>query len=183
MKGFGSNQKKVLLLLYGGVGLALSGSPRAYFGVIKSVSDEWSKINQLALKRAIKVLYKSRLIEERINENGSTTMVLTENGKTKALQFNIETMAINKPELWDKKWRMILFDIPKGKDKEREAFRAMLKRLGFMQYQKSAFILPYECKNEVEYVSEFFRLRPFVRLVEIHWLDDELVFKEKFGLV
>ena len=110
-------------------------------------------------------------------------MVLTENGKTKALQFNIETMAINKPELWDKKWRMILFDIPKGKDKEREAFRAMLKRLGFMQYQKSAFILPYECKNEVEYVSEFFRLRPFVRLVEIHWLDDELAFKEKFGLV
>lgn len=179
----GPNQKKVLLLLYGGVGLALAGSPRKYFGVIKNMADEWSNINELALNRAIKSLYQSRLIEERVNDNGSTTIVLSEEGKRKALTFNIETMQVKKPDSWDNKWRMVLFDIPNSRKRERDAVRSTLKRAGFQVYQKSAFISPYDCKNELEYIAEFFRVRPYIRFLEVASLDDELKFKKDFGLV
>ena len=178
----GATQKKVLLLLFGGVGLSLAGTPKKYFAVIKSVADEWNKINETSLKRAIKSLYESKLIEAREHENGSMTIVLSENGKKKALTYNMDTMTIKKPPIWDGKWRMVMFDIPDKRKKERDVLRSLLKQLGFIKYQESVFILPYECKNAVDYVVEFFNLRPHVRLLEVSKFDDDLAFKKSFGL-
>ncbi|MFY9492898.1 MAG: CRISPR-associated endonuclease Cas2 [Minisyncoccia bacterium] len=179
----GPTQKKVLLLLLGGVGLSLAGSPQRYFGVIKSVADEWRKINENSLKRAIKTLYQSRLIETKEHPNGSMTVVLSENGKRKALSYNMDTMTVKKPSTWDGRWRMVMFDIPDKRKKEREVLRSLLKQLGFVQYQESAFIIPYKCKNEIDYVVEFYNLRPHVRLLEVNSFDDDLAFKKHFGLI
>ena len=179
----GPNQKKILLLLAGGVGLAIAGSPKAYFGVIKSVSNEWEKINEQSLKRSIRALYQSKLIEEKENENGSVTLVLSDAGKKKVLTYDIDTLSIQKLEKWDGKWRMVLFDIPNSKKKEREILRATLKRIGFAKYQESVFVLPYECKKEFDYIVEFYNLRPHVRLVEAVSFDDDLKFKNDFGLL
>mgnify|MGYP001610766475 CR=1 FL=1 len=179
----GAAQKKVLILLAGGVGLSLAGTPKKYFAVIKSVADEWNKINETSLKRAIKSLYESKLIEAREHENGSMTVVLSEDGRKKVLTYNMDTMTVKKPAVWDKKWRMVMFDIPNKRKKERDVLRNMLKQLGFIKYQESAFILPYECKNEVDYVVEFFNLRPHVRFLEISKFDDDLALKRSFGLV
>lgn len=179
----GPNQRKVLLLLAGGVGLAISGSPQKYFGVIKSVSDEWGKIDAQVLRRTVKSLYQSKLVEERVHENGSITIILSDRGRKQALTYNIETMEIKKPAAWDGQWRMVLFDIPNNRKKEREAVRSTLKRLGFQNYQKSAFIFPYECQKELDYVIEFFRIRPYVRYLTVLSLDDEIKFKNDFGLI
>lgn len=179
----GPTQKKVLLLLFGGVALSVAGTPKKYFGVIKSVADEWSKINEYSLNRAIKSLYESKLVEAREGENSLMTVVLSENGKKKALTYNMDTMTVKKPEIWDGKWRMIMFDIPNKRRKERDVLRSLLKQLGFIKYQESAFIIPYECKNEVDYVVEFFNLRQHVRLLEISSFDDDLALKKSFGLI
>jgi len=179
----GPNQKKVLLLLAGGTGLMIAGTPKAYFGVIRSVSDEWAKINEQTLKKAIKNLYQSKLIEERENENGSVALVLSEDGKKKILTYNIDNISINKPEKWDGKWRIVLFDIPNFKKKERDILRSILKRIGFAKYQESVFVLPYECKKEFDYIVEFYQLRPYVRLIEAVSFDDDLKFKNDFGLL
>ncbi len=179
----GINQRKILLLLAGGASLAIAGTPKKYFGVIKDVASEWGKINDQIIKRAIKSLYQSKLVEERVGENGFTTIVLSDHGREQALTYNIESMQIKRPERWDGKWRMVLSDIPNSRKKERDAIRLVLKRLGFLIYQKSAFIFPYECKKELDYVTEFFRIRPHVRYLEVASLDDELKFKQDFGLV
>ena len=182
-KKLGSTQKKVLLLLSGGVGLSLAGSPKKYFGVIRDVADEWRKINENSLKRAIKTLYQSRFIEAREHENGSMTVVLSENGKRKALSYNMDTMTIKKSPKWDGRWRMVMFDIPDKRKREREVLRSLLKQLGFVQYQESAFIIPYKCRDEVDYVVEFYNLRPHVRLLEVNSFDDDLAFKKHFNLI
>ncbi|MEK7062591.1 MAG: hypothetical protein AAB946_00995 [Patescibacteria group bacterium] len=176
----GANQKKILLLLAGGVGLSLAGSPRRYFKVIKEVSDEWQKINDWALKRAIKALYRSKLLREIENDDGSTTMVLSENGKKKAITFNLDTIEIKRPARWDKLWRIVLFDIPEKKKPAREALRETIKKLGFHEYQKSVFIFPYPCQKEIDYVIEFFELRPYVRVIIVKSLDNELHLKHIF---
>lgn len=179
----GGVQKKALILLLGGVGLSLARSPKQYFRVIESVSDEWRKINQQTLKKAIKSLYRSKLVIEKDNADGSTTIVLTDKGKEKALTFNIESMSIPVPKKWDKKWRMVLFDIPEKRKAVRNALRETLRRLGFYEFQKSVFVYPYECKNEIDYVIEFFRVRPYVRTVATQELDNELHLKKVFELL
>lgn len=179
----GPNKKKVLLLLLGGVGLSLAKTPGQYFKVIKGVSEEWRKINYQALRRAIKSLYQSKLVKERDNPDGTLTIVLTSRGKEKALTYNIDTMTIAQLKRWDGKWRLVLFDIPERRRVARDALRDTLKRLGFCEYQKSAFIYPYPCQNEMDYVIEFFRIKPYVRLITAHQLDNEIHLKEIFKLI
>ncbi len=179
----GPVQKNVLMLLLSGAKLSLAGTPKKYFGVIKSAAGDWQKISEASLKRSIKSLYMSRFIEAREHENGSMTVVLSENGKKKALTYNMDTMTIKKPASWDGRWRMVMFDIPNKRKKEREVLRNLLKQFGFIKYQESAFIIPYECKNEIDYVVEFYNLRPYVRLMEVNSFDDDLAFKKGFGLV
>mgnify|MGYP001594669966 FL=1 len=182
MYQLGKNQKKILLFLLAGVGLCVARTPRQYFQVIRSVKSEWDKINYLALRRSIASLYKSKLIKEKSNSDGSTTMVLTGLGRKKAITFNIETMEIKKPKKWDKKWRIVFFDVPEKRKESRNVLRETLKRIGFLEFQKSVFVCPYECKDELDYVIEFFNVRPHVRLGTATWLDNELHLKEKFNI-
>ena len=178
----GPNQKKVLLLLLAGVGLSVARSPSQYFRVIKSVKSEWDKINYLALRRSIASLYKSKLVKEIENSDGSITMVLTDKGRKKAITFNIDNMEIKRPNKWDKKWRLVIFDIPEKKRGARDALRETLKRLGFYELQKSVFVFPYQCQSELDFVIEFFDIRPYVRVAMVVSLDNELHLREIFNI-
>lgn len=175
--------QKVLLLLMGGSALALSASPVGYFSIIGVIVKAWKEINRRALHSAIKSLYRSKLIDAKDNPNGSVTIVLTENGKKCALRYDIETIKIPTMKKWDGKWRVILFDIPEKSKKARNALAKLLQEMGCVKFQKSVFVCPYECKKEVDFVIEFFNLRPYVRYMIADHIDNELDFKRKFDLL
>ena len=178
----GHNQRKILVLLAGGLGLMVARTPRQYSKVISGVSSEWKKINYQARKIAIDNLYKSKLVEWRDNIDGTATLVLTDKGKNKVLAFDIDSMEIKKPARWDRKWRLVLFDIPEKRKPAREALRGALKRLGFYEFQKSVFINPFDCQDEFDYIVEFFKVRPYVRLVTAISFDNELHLREIYHL-
>jgi DNA-binding transcriptional regulator PaaX len=182
-RGPGEIQQKVLLLLFGGLALGLSGNPRVSFQILKGVAKEWEEINKQSLKRAIQSLYKSKMIEEKYNKDGSITIVLSMGGKKKALTYQLDEIEIKKPEKWDKKWRVVLFDIPENRKKERDALRFRLKQLGFYEFQKSVFVHPYDCKDEIDYIIEFYKIRKFVRFITADAIDNELHLKQHFGLI
>ncbi len=180
-RGFGEIQQKVLLLLFGGLALGLSGSPKAYFQIIKTASKNWREIEKRALRRAIKSLYESKLIDEKQNKDGSITIILTADGKKKALTYQLDEMKIKKPVRWDKKWRIVLFDIPENRKKIREILRFHLKKMGFCELQKSVFAHPFDCKDEIDYLIEFYDIRRFVRFMIADSIDNELHLQQKFG--
>jgi DNA-binding transcriptional regulator PaaX len=179
----GKNQQKALLLLLGGLALGCSRSPKTYFYVLGKIGEEWKKINRQALGRAIKSLYESKLVSEKQNLDGTVTIVLTDKGKKKALTYNLEKMKIKKSKKWDKKWRVVLFDIPENKKRIRDALRYHLRRLEFYEFQKSVFIYPYDCKDEIDYVIEFYDIRKFVRFIVADFIDNELHLKKHFDLL
>lgn len=182
-RGLGTIQRKILLLLIGGIALGLSGSPQRYFKILSAIGKEWENINKNSLRRAIRGLYESKLIDEKRNPDGTITLMLTENGKQKALTYNLEKMKIKSPKTWDKKWRIVLFDIPTDRNKIRDALRGHFKKLGFYEFQKSVFIHPYDCKDEIDYLVEFYDIRPFVRFIIADSIDNEFHLKHYFGLV
>lgn len=83
---------------------------------------------------------------------------LTEKGKKKAGRFQIDSLKINKSKKWDGKWRIVIFDIAQLQKLQRNAFREKLKKLGFYPLQKSVLVCPYECKDEIELLRDFFGL-------------------------
>ena len=132
-RGYGEIQRKIILLFLAGLTLSLSRSPNEYFKIVKKIRKEWQEINERNLRRVIKNLYKSKLINKKENKDGSVTLCLTGEGRKKALTFQLDDMEIKKPQKWDRRWRIVLFDIPEKNKKERDIFRFRLKKLNFFE--------------------------------------------------
>ena len=74
--------------------------------------------------------------------------IFTKKGQT-WLQSSFAKYFKNKTGKWDKKWRVVIFDIPQELHKERVKLRQRLKSLGFSSLQKSVLVFPYPCEEEV----------------------------------
>ena len=166
-----------------GLALGLTRSPKQHFRILKDIPKEWRKINQQALSRAISALYTSKLIDEKDNRDGTVTLVLNEDGKKRALRFDLDNIEIKKPLTWDCKWRIVMFDIPERMKKLRDSLRFHFKEMGLIEFQKSVFVYPYPCEKEIEFILEFYNARRYVRFILAESLDNELHLKKKFDLI
>ena len=117
------------------------------------------------------------------NKDGTVTLTLSEDGKEKALKYNIDQMKLPQNTTWDKKWRIYTFDIPEWKKKARDAFRFHISKLGMYKFQKSARIYPHPCEKELEFLIEFYEVKPYVRYILAEKIDNEIHLKKVFHLV
>lgn len=174
--------QKILLLLEGELALSLTQRPDAYFRIIKGIRKEWQIINKRTLHESIKRLYQSKLIDYKENDDGTVTLILSDAGKERVLRYNLDTLKIKKPVKWDGLWRIIIFDVPEHLKQGRDALASKLKQLGFYPFQKSVFIYPYECRDEVNFIVEIFNLRAYVRFILAKGTDVDLDLKNRFKL-
>lgn len=183
MERLGPKAKKILLLLEAGVALSLTRRPDIYFSILKKATKEWKKINERNLRDAIKRLYKSKLVDYKENKDKTVTIVLSDEGKRRILKYDLDKVQIKKPPRWDNVWRLVAFDIPEDKKPGRTALVAKLKELGFYPMQKSVYIHPYECKDEIDFVAEIFNFVPYIRFLRVQDVDIELDLKKRFRLL
>lgn len=174
-------KQKILISLLAGVGLGFTYGLNRQYKILKALRKEWKKINREKLKKAISDLYKSRLIEAKENPDGSFTYVLTQKGKLKTLTYYFQDMKIQKNN-WDGKYRVVVFDIPEKLRRARDAFRWKLKELGFYELQKSVFVFPYQCKDKIDFIIEFFNLRKYVRYGILETIDNNLHLQKIFKI-
>jgi len=134
-------------------------------------------------KNLSKVLYnlKERKLIRIIRKGDNISIVLTEVGRRRHLSYNIRDLNIKKPSIWDGKWRLVIFDIPEDKKLSRDGLRLKLKQLKFLQFQKSAWINPYPCEDEIDFLTENLGIGKYVTLFVIKIENDEL-FKAEFNL-
>ena len=111
-----------------------------------------------------------------------SSFILNKSGQQETLRFDLDKMRIEKKH-WDGKWRIVIFDIPEKIKTVRDAIRYHLKRLGFVELQKSIFTIPFECEKEIEFIVEFYKVRKHVRFIVAESIDNELDLKNKFGLI
>ncbi|OGI57111.1 hypothetical protein A3B85_03205 [Candidatus Nomurabacteria bacterium RIFCSPHIGHO2_02_FULL_37_13] len=182
MPRIGNLKRKVLLLLLAGLALGLTKSARKQLWILKQIPKEWEKENRQALQRAINSLYTSHLVKEQYHKDGTTILILNKEGKQKALKFNIDKMGIKKPTKWDKKWRIVMFDIPEKLKRLRDSLRFHFREIGLIELQKSVLVFPYPCDNEIEFILELYNARRYVRFVLADKIDNELHLMKKFNL-
>lgn len=175
-------KRKILLLLEGGMSLGFANNPKSQRYVFKTLKKDWQAINKQYLYRVVKEFRQERLVDYVEQENGITKIVLTEKGKLKTLEFKISTIRVPKPLRWDKKWRVVMFDIPEKRRSERNILRDKLKEIGFREIQKSVFVHPFPCLDEINFITEYFQLRNLVRYGEMINISNEEEFKLKFKL-
>ena len=166
-----------------GLTLSLTRSPKQYFRIVKTAARGWRELKRHELYRAVKEFHHERLVDYREGNDGSISVVLTDDGQRVALNLNLENMAIKAPKRWDGKWRLVIYDIPDRKKAAREEFRHQLKELGLHEWQESVFVHPFPCENEINLLVEFLEIRSYVRSAEMSRPTNEAELKIKFGLV
>jgi len=90
-------------------------------------------------------------------------IVLTSKGLEKVLRIKISSGKMKQRD--DKKWQMVLFDIPEQRRKDRDLFRKQLKNLGYQRLQKSIWVCPYDVLNLTQQLIKNYKLDRFVRLL------------------
>jgi DNA-binding transcriptional regulator PaaX len=150
------------ILVSGGIAVAAT-SPyfvsRALPEIFRHAKYELKKRNRLKnFKRSFYYLKSQDMIK--IEERGAQIYIsLTKEGKKKAGKFKIDDLEIKKPKKWDKKWRVLIFDIKEKHKLKREALRGKIKELGLYQLQESVWVCPYEFQKEMEILRNFFLLK------------------------
>lgn len=175
-------RQKILLLLASGIVLGLTPSFNKQLHVYKQLPKEWRKIDRAYLWRVVKEFNNDRLVEWKENKDGIIYVVLTEQGKRIASYFDPNNLNIPKPITWDQKWHLVVYDIPHTRRLARDALRSKLKGLGFKEWQKSVFIYPYPCNDQINFIIEFFDIRPYVRQATITDVTNEAELKLHFKL-
>lgn len=146
----------------------------------KKDANEWKKYNKWRLKQVLKRLHQQKMVEVTFN-GGEQIVKLTEKGQRRLLHYNLKNMTLNKKN-WDGKWRLIIYDIFSPKKSERYIFHKMLKNLEFLQIQRSVYLTPYYCKDEIEYLRQIFSIGAEVYILVVTGIENEKIYKEYFGL-
>lgn len=142
--------------------------------------NEWKKFNTWRLRQVLKRLHEEKLVEVFETKDGQAVKI-TSRGKQRLLLYNIDDLVLVKKK-WDKKWRIIIYDVDESKKYLRDVFQLMLRKLEFLQLQKSVYLTPYPCENEIEYLRQIYDLGKNVAILTINGLENEQAYKEYFGL-
>lgn len=75
-----------------------------------------------------------------------------------------------------------MFDVPTHSKTSRDRFAGMLKVLGFVHYQKSVFICPHPCEEELEAVAEYLGMTDYIDIVLANKISREKDYRKEFSL-
>jgi DNA-binding transcriptional regulator PaaX len=115
----------------------------------------WYKIDRKKLYVLLE-RYQARGLVERIKTNNLEEVRLTNKGRAYFLDQEFKNLKLKPKKKWDGRWRVVLFDVPEESKRTRDALRHTLKRLGFKEFQKSVFVFPFDCENEINFVINYF---------------------------
>jgi DNA-binding transcriptional regulator PaaX len=125
----------------------------------------WKAIEKKKAKKQfaqfINYLKKKGYIKD-ANLKAGAGFLLTKAGEEKAL--NLKYKLLDKKERKDRKWIMIMYDIPEKKKRQRFFLRKKLKELGYKRLQNSIWVSPYDVFKETEKTIEEYFLSPYIKI-------------------
>jgi len=143
--------------------------------------DSWKRFNPAYLRRTLKRLEKQKVVEV-VEKNNMQVVKLTNKGKRRILKYAISELEIKKPRTWDRKWRVVIYDISNRQKQLQILIRETLKNLGFFPMQESVYLFPFPCFNEIEFLREYYGLGSQIQYLLVEKIENEEAYKIYFKL-
>ena len=169
----------ILITLFVGVAGMLNPQAlvRAALKELKVPKDK-RQYSQNAIYVARKRLMKRGLIKY---EDGYWR--ITDDGKKIVEEIKISSTGLPKPKRWDKKWRILIFDIREEKKGLREKVRNTLVSLGFKRLQDSVWVYPYDCEDFVALLKADFKIGRDLLYIIADTIENDVRLMKEFGLI
>lgn len=102
---------------------------------------------------------------EKVIKNGTPYLRLTSGGQKK-IKRDFSLLGFQRSK-WDKKWRVVIFDILELNRKTRDRMRIKLRELGFGMFQQSVYISPHDLARDFAEFIESEGLEEWVYVLEV----------------
>lgn len=133
------------------------------------------------INRSIKKLLDKGFMSKKSHKN-IESLVITEKGKKLLQKYELESLVKEKPPKWDKKFRVVIFDISEQRKKTRDRLRMKLRSFGFLCLQNSVWIYPYDCQEIIELLKQYLELKGEVIYMSVDSIENDAWLIESFGL-
>lgn len=139
---------------------------------------KWQKYN---INHSIKRLKDQGLICFDTTSRG-TFARLTQKGEDRLRKFELLGYKLKKPKRWDRKWRLLIFDIKEERKGTRDKIRFTLKRIGFLRLQDSVWVYPYDCEDLVTLMKADFKIGKELLYLIVNTIEGDSKIKNYFKL-
>ena len=136
----------------------------------KLIKIEQKKSDKKRLGKLINNLQNSGYLCVKKVKNKKAIMI-TSKGAEKILKIKYKIEG--RPKREDRRWQMVIFDIPEKIRKRRDYLRSGLKRLDYEKLQQSVWVCPFDVFKETKKLIGCFKLESFVNT----FLVEEIVIK------
>jgi len=143
--------------------------------------NNWKKFNKSHLNKTLKRLKEQKIVDIQIKANQQIIRI-TKKGQIKVLRYAVEELSLKKTVRWDRKWRLVIYDIPASKRQVQEQIRKSLKKMDFYQIQESVYLTPYPCFEEIEFLRGFYSLEDQIKILTINELENDSAYRTYFGM-
>ncbi len=176
------NIQKFVLAAVGTVGLL------AFAAAAPNAVQALAKLGIIDLKRGYR--YISRINRARdhlidvglLSKNTDGFLRLTSEGERELRRLELHDFKLKKPRRWDKKWRMLIFDIPEYRKPLRDRVRRTLMAIGFVRLQDSVWVYPYPCDDLIALLKADFKIGKELLYLVVEEMEGEKTLLQEFGL-
>lgn len=141
-------------------------------------------------KKGARFNYKAKSVLGRLAEKGCIVFI-EEDGKRYAritekgehmLQFETEKAVMAKKRRWDRRWRIVIFDIPERRKSVRSKLRRYMQEYGFVRLQDSVWVYPHDCEDLIALVKANLHIGADVLYLIVERLEHDTHLREHFAL-
>ncbi len=178
---WGAFQQAMLYAALGGVMVATGAVPN-FSKIIKYYAG---------YKKGARFNYKAKSVLGRLVAKGLITFEerdgnryarLTDAGKQVLELETLKDKNARKPKRWDKRWRIVIFDISERRTSIRVRLRRFMSEYGFVRLQDSVWVYPYDCEDLIALAKAKFHIGIDVLYMIVEQLERDTHLREHFDL-
>ena len=145
--------------------------------ILGSFSGNRSKFNYRLKSVAARLVEKGYI--RFVTVEGRKCLEITASGRQVLDRSGIEA---DRRRKWDKRWRLVIFDIPERRRLTRNKLRSSLENYGFVRLQDSVWAYPYDCEDFVALIKADLRSGDTILYLMVEIIENDKYLKDHFGI-
>ncbi len=173
------NLQHIILTIVAGVGILAVGL------LAPNVVSAMAKLSIITNKRQREYVGSSasKMVKKGLLKYNGKFYELTPLGQARLRRWEFGNFKFRRPQKWDRKWRVIIFDIPDKKRKTRDQIRYLFKTAGFYLLQESVWVYPYDCEDIIALLKTDFSIGKNVLYLIAEEIENDRRLREEFNLI
>ena len=132
------------------------------------------------IRRTMKSLERRGMVRI-VMKQGEVRVYLTDKGRQELLKYQLREKRLMGGR-WDKKWRIVIFDIAEKRRSARDRIRIDMKVFGFEKLQDSVWVYPYECEEVISLLKTRYKAGKELMYIVASDIENDMRLRKTFQL-